>query len=109
MFEPFKPALCRFACDHAFKAEEQQAEATPPQEPTLVPDHAGIVLPTGDHTITISLDYQPEAVYLHLDSEDAQVCGASGVDMAGVTIGVEQFSIYASIKSNLCNIRWAIL
>ncbi len=73
----------------------------------LPPENEGILLPFGDHVITVKLDVKPAVVYVSITDDGNPVCGGE-VSTAGVTLLDDGFVLYAKIKTDHGVVRWII-
>lgn len=67
--------------------------------------HGSITLGHGMQSISIATDFTPSKVYLSLDTQGHQVCGAVP-DMATAIPTLTGFTIIASIQSSACLVEW---
>ncbi len=73
----------------------------------IPPENEGILLPHGDHVITVKLDTRPATVYVSIADDGNPVCGGE-VSTAGVSLLDDGFVLYAKIKTDHAVVRWII-
>lgn len=66
-----------------------------------------IILPFGDHVISVKLEGKPSEVYVSLTEEGGPVCGGD-VSTTGVTLLDDGFVLYAHVKGNEASVRWVV-
>jgi hypothetical protein len=71
------------------------------------PDNEGILLPYGDHVISVKLDHKPLMVFVSLTDGEGPVCGGD-ISTSGVTLMDDGFVLYVHVKTNETLVRWIV-
>ena len=71
------------------------------------PHHGKVTLATGNHVLTYQTEKTPSKVYIFIDSDGVPVCQGN-LPMAGVVLGVGEFTIYADVPTNSCTLHYFV-
>ncbi len=70
-------------------------------------ERQGILLPYGDHEISVKTDFKPTEVYVSITDEGLPVCSGD-LSTSGVSLQVDGFVLYAHIKTNNGIVKWIV-